>query len=52
MLGREIKRERIERGLTQRELAKAIGVKAREVINWEAGVRPVNRNIEKLCITY
>ena len=48
MLGREIKRERIERGLTQRELAKAIGVKVREVINWEDGVRPVNRNIEKL----
>ena len=48
MLGREIKRIRIERGLTTNQLARAIGVKNRDVNAWEAGTRPVNRNIEKL----
>ena len=48
MLGREIKRIRIEKELTQHQLARAIGVKARDVINWESGIRPVKRNIEKL----
>lgn len=48
MLGREIKRLRIEANLTTLELAKAIGVKNRDVEAWESGVRPVKRNIEKL----
>lgn len=48
MLGREIKRLRIEAGVTRHQLAKAIGVKFRDVEAWESGTRPVNRNIEKL----
>lgn len=44
MNGEEIRRAREERGLTQAQLAAAIGVGARTVQSWEAGaVVPRNR---------
>ena len=45
-----LKELREERGLSQAQLAKEIGVNHRSISNWEVGARePDIKNIKKLC---
>ena len=45
-LGEHIKRERLKRGLTQKELAKLLGVNPWTELNWETGAtKPLMRSI-------
>jgi transcriptional regulator with XRE-family HTH domain len=44
-----IKRLRIARGLTQRQLATSIGISKTAVMNWESGVFPRGRYLPKLA---
>ena len=46
----QIREARIAAGLTQAELAKAVGVTTRTVQNWEAGTRGPWRHVAEICI--
>ena len=50
MYGERIRRFRLERGLTQTQLAERVGVKKNAVSNWEAGrSRPDIDSVPALC---
>jgi transcriptional regulator with XRE-family HTH domain len=46
----QIREARDAAGLTQAELARAVGVTVRTVQNWEAGTRGPWRHIAEICI--
>jgi transcriptional regulator with XRE-family HTH domain len=48
---REFYEARSELGLTQKQLAKALGRSLRIVTYYEAGGRPVNKTVERLLLT-
>lgn len=44
---------RVEKGLTQKEAAKLIGVSHKTLMNWEKGnTYPNQKQIEKICLVY
>jgi transcriptional regulator with XRE-family HTH domain len=46
----QIREARLAAGLTQAELARAVGVTVSTVQNWEAGTRGPWRHIAEICI--
>ena len=53
MIKLTLRAARINRGLSQKEVAKALGVDAMTVSRWERGVsHPSSKYIEPLCYLY
>lgn len=53
MFNVRLKELRIERGLTLRQVAEAVGVTLRAICNYEAGTRePSFDTLRKLCLFY